>query len=204
MWRSHRATWCQYPDMSIELDALVSHLKDDAASLDAEGFERIAIDIEKEALFVGTVSHALVETIVGIFSSHRASPGAWKLLYLVANLWELLEGEGRQLVTVAAIDVLFESVDCAALMVAAEILGERVADRFALDTLTQVSQRPHVQGRLLVPHGLYLLARTTGDHDLQGEAERRLIALARGADEALAAEAEAALASLRKRRDPDS
>ena len=81
--------------------------------------------------------------------------------------------------------------------VAAEILGEKCANRWALERLVSLSRTADLPGKSLVPHGLHRLVRTTRDVTLKTRALEVLCELAMSDVPEVSSEANVALLKLR-------
>lgn len=112
-----------------------------------------------------------------------AAPESWRLASCVDICWDALSVPQREALRgplARAFDAF--PVDMGAYAVA-ELLGRRFADAGALEALLRLSNTARMPARALVPHGLGVLARRTGDPALAARALARLRELAGAAVE---------------------
>jgi hypothetical protein len=111
-----------------------------------------------------------------------AMDGSWPLLYIFDSNWELLgdEERSRLLITLESLYSRFE--DWMSCFTITELLGDRYADRRALEALERLSSTPSAVQRSLIPHGFEHLA-LGADPRVAAEALTRLQAMARDPSE---------------------
>ena len=126
-----------------------------------------------------------------------ALPDSWNLLHFVLTNWEWFSDPFRQTLASATARAFDRLDNFMGAFIAAEILGEKCANRWALERLVSLSRTADLAGRSLVPHGLQCLVRTTRDAALKAHALEALGELASSEVPEVSSEANAALLKLR-------
>jgi hypothetical protein len=200
--------WCSYrsfsggfmTSMAREPDAI---LKDVRSYNDAETNEKLpALFTELELavlqwdLWPTNFFQEIVE--VQLNRDFRKLDNSWTLLHFINNNWtQLLENQKQQLR-----EILRNGFDkysnWMAAFITSEILGNRYADKGALQILVELGETASAPARAAIPHGLETLAMSTSDDSLRRLAVNHLNHLSGSESEDVRKEALLSLEKLSK------
>jgi hypothetical protein len=153
---------CKAPDDNGKLLALFTEL--DLAALDEDKlpgsfFQRV-LELQRDKAF-------------------RSLDNYWTILYFLNSNWGQLTSQQREELRSVLNEGFDKYQNWMGAFVTSELLGERYADKNALQVLADLGKSARLPARAAVPHGLEALAKMTPDEALalvRCEPERRFLA----------------------------
>lgn len=126
----------------------------------------------------------------------RRLDNSWTLLYFLNNNWDQLTSEQREELRSVLREGFDKYQNWMGAFVTSEILGERYADKDALETLVRLGKGASLPPRAAVPHGLETLAKKTPHESLRRRAIAELQELQKSESEEVRNEASISLKKL--------